>query len=119
MSEASDLIPVCKASEVVAGEAIRVEVEGLTLAVFNVDGVFYVTDDQCTHGPGLLHEGYIDGDVVECNFHNGAFHIPSGKPVASPCIIPLRIFPVTVIDDRIYIDASSAEQAPPAVSTSQ
>ena len=119
MTEANNLIPVCKTGDLAAGQAIRVEVQSLVLAVFNIEGAFYVTDDQCTHGPGLLHEGYIDGDVVECNFHNGAFHIPSGKPVSSPCIIPLRIFPVTVIEDQVFIDPTSAKQAPPAVSSDQ
>jgi hypothetical protein len=36
-----------------------VEVEDLVLAVFNIDGMFFVTDDQCTHGPGSLSEGDI------------------------------------------------------------
>lgn len=107
MTSENNLIPVCKTSDVVDGEAIRVEVSDLALAVFNIGGSFYVTDDQCTHGPGLLSEGYIDGDIVECNFHNGAFHIPTGKPAASPCIVPLRTFAVTIVDDQVYIDPAN------------
>lgn len=118
MTAANNLIPVCKTSDVADGEAIRVEVLNLVLAIFNIAGCFYVTDDQCTHGPGLLSEGYIDGDVVECNFHNGAFHIPTGKPVASPCIIPLRTFPVTIVDDQVCIDSANARQGQAPSSTS-
>ena len=33
------------------------------------------------HGPGSLSEGYIEGDVVECNFHNGQFNISTGEVV--------------------------------------
>jgi hypothetical protein len=47
------------------GGALKVEAQDLTLAVFNVDGEFYVTDDACTHGPGSLSEGYLEGDVIE------------------------------------------------------
>jgi nitrite reductase/ring-hydroxylating ferredoxin subunit len=38
------------------GGALRVEKDDLILAVFNVDGEFFVTDDACTHGPGSLSE---------------------------------------------------------------
>ncbi len=97
-------IELCNAQEVAVGEAKRVEVAGLTLAVFNVGGKFYVTDDACTHGPGLLHEGYIDGDVVECNFHNGAFNIRTGEVVAPPCMIPVKTYPAIVENGKVFID---------------
>ena len=54
-------VELCKADQVAAGTALRVEAGGVTVAVFNVDGQFYVTDDACTHGPGSLSEGFIDG----------------------------------------------------------
>ena len=50
-------VELCKADQVAAGTALRVETGGLTVAVFNLDGEFYVTDDSCTHGPGSLSEG--------------------------------------------------------------
>jgi len=90
-------IALCKPDEVEAGHAIRVEKEGLTLAVFNLDGEFHVTDDECTHGPGSLSEGCIEGDVVECDFHNGQFNIKTGEVVAPPCMIPIKTYR-TVID---------------------
>ena len=89
-------VGLCKADEVAAGTALQVEAGGLTLAVFNVDGEFYVTDDACTHGPGSLSEGYIDGDVVECNFHNGQFDIKTGEVVSPPCMIPVKTYPTVV-----------------------
>src|SRR5437764_1296164 len=65
------LIQLCKADEVAPGSVIKVDTHGLSLAVFNLDGDFYVTDDACTHGPGSLSEGCVDGDIIECNFHQG------------------------------------------------
>ena len=104
MNARTDLLPLCRASEVPPGGALKIETGGLVLAVFNIEGRIYVTDDHCTHGPGSLSEGYIEGDVVECNFHNGAFHIPSGKVAAPPCMVPLRTYAVTVEGDQVYID---------------
>lgn len=83
---------------------MRVEAGALTLAVFNVDGEFYVTDDACTHGPGSLSEGYIEGDVVECNFHNGQFNIRTGEVVSPPCMIPIKTYPTRVESGKVVID---------------
>ena len=102
--EMADRIDLCSTSDVTPGNALRVEAGDLTLAVFNVDGEFFVTDDMCTHGPGSLSEGYIDGDVVECNFHNGQFNIKTGEVVAPPCMIPVKTYPVVVENGRVMID---------------
>lgn len=100
----STKIELCTVDQVAEGEAIRVEAEGLALAVFNLNGQFYVTDDQCTHGPGLLHEGYIDGDVVECNFHNGSFNIQTGEVVDPPCMVPVKTYPTSVEGGKVFIE---------------
>ncbi len=92
-------LALCKASEVARGQAIKVEKDNLTLAVFNLDGEYYVTDDACTHGPGSLSEGYISGDIVECDFHNGAFNIKTGEVVTPPCMIPLKTYKTSVEGD--------------------
>lgn len=101
----SERIELCGTGEVEPGSAIKVETGDLTLAVFNVDGEFYVTDDLCTHGPGSLSEGYIEDDVVECNFHNGQFNIKTGEVVAPPCMIPVKTYKTFVENGRVLIEA--------------
>ena len=108
MTDTSSLLDLCTTAEVPEGGAIKVEKDGMILAVFNLGGRFFVTDDTCTHGPGSLSEGEIDGEVVECNFHNGAFHIPSGRVEAPPCMIPLRTYSVTVAEGRVFIEPPAA-----------
>ena len=100
----ADRIDLCSTADVAPGNAIKVETGDLILAVYNVDGEFFVTDDSCTHGPGSLAEGYIDGDVVECNFHNGRFNIKTGEVVSPPCMIPVKTYRVAVENDRVMID---------------
>jgi nitrite reductase/ring-hydroxylating ferredoxin subunit len=97
-------IELCRTSDVEAGGALRVEAGDLVLAVFNVNGAFFVTDDACTHGPGSLADGYLDGEVVECNFHGGQFNVRTGEVVSPPCMVPVRSYPVTVEDGRVIID---------------
>ena len=100
----SERILLCSTADVAVGGALKVEKNDLLLAVFNVNGEFYVTDDTCTHGPGSLSEGYITDDVVECDFHNGAFNIKTGEVVAPPCIIPLKTYPAIVEDGNVFIE---------------
>jgi nitrite reductase/ring-hydroxylating ferredoxin subunit len=97
-------IDLCSATDVPPGSALKVETGSLVLAVFNVEGEYYVMDDLCTHGPGSLSEGYIDGDVVECNFHNGQFNIKTGEVVAPPCMVPMKTYKTVVENDRVIIE---------------
>jgi nitrite reductase/ring-hydroxylating ferredoxin subunit len=97
-------VELCKIDEVAAGTALKVEAGGLIVAVFNIDGEFFVTDDSCTHGPGSLSEGYVDGDVIECNFHNGQFNIKTGEVVSPPCMIPIKTYPAVVEDGKVFVD---------------
>jgi nitrite reductase/ring-hydroxylating ferredoxin subunit len=102
-------VRVCSVGDVARGESLKVETNGLTLAVFNLDGEFHVTDDHCTHGPGSLSEGFIDGDCVECNFHQGVFNIRTGAVVGPPCIVPVRTYPATVEDGDVFIEYDPSE----------
>jgi nitrite reductase/ring-hydroxylating ferredoxin subunit len=101
-----DLLELCPSADIAENAAAKVEKDGMCLAVFNLAGKFFVTDDLCTHGPGSLSEGYIDGDVIECDFHNGAFNIRTGEVVTPPCMIPLRTYAVHMADGKVFIDPS-------------
>lgn len=98
------LVEVCAIDDVPEGETKKVETEGLTLAVFNVGGEFFVTDDHCTHGPGSLSEGWLDGYEIECDFHGGHFDVRTGEVKAPPPWVPVRTYPVVVDGDRVSIE---------------
>ena len=103
-SSATVLLELCPTSDVPEGGVVKVDAAGLTLAVFNLGSHFYVTDDNCTHGPGSLSEGCVDGDIIECDFHNGAFNIRTGAVVTAPCMVSLRTFHTIVVDGKVFID---------------
>lgn len=104
MTDTRTRIRLCSTDDVDFGCALQVESGDMTLAVFNVGGVFYVTDDQCTHGPGSLSEGVVEGHTVECDFHNGVFDLRTGAVLAPPCMIPLRTYKVVVENDDVMIE---------------
>lgn len=79
--------------------------DGHRVAIYQVDGQFYVTDDRCTHGDSsLIDEGSIEGCIVECSWHFGAFDVTTGLPTASPCVAPLRTYRVELDGDDIHVE---------------
>ena len=107
MRMGTGLIRLCAARMVGNDAPVRVEHDGRAFAIFTVNGQYFVTQDECTHGPGSLAEGWVEGEEVECPFHQGRFHIPTGQPAAPPCTVPLRVWPVRLIDEHIWIDTSA------------
>lgn len=104
-------IDLCSTNDVREGESLLVEAGGLELAVHNVDGEFFVTDDHCTHGPGSLSEGSLDGFEIECDFHQGRYDVRTGEVVSPPPWVPVRSYPVVREGDRILIEAEEPAAA--------
>jgi ethylbenzene dioxygenase ferredoxin component len=102
----TELVKLCAVSEVLTDEPKRIEIENFPpLAVYALDGEFYVTDDTCTHGMASLADGYLEGEEIQCPFHGGAFSIKTGEATEFPCSDPLKTYQVSVQDDDIYIQA--------------
>jgi nitrite reductase/ring-hydroxylating ferredoxin subunit len=105
MSE-RELLRLCDAAEVAPGCALRAEAGGCAYAVYNIGGAFYVSQDECTHGPGYLSEGYVLDDEIECPFHQGRFHVPTGRATCAPATEPIKVWKVSVVDGKVCIDPS-------------
>jgi len=101
-------VRLCAAAEATEELPLRVECAGNVYAVFKLASGYFVTADACTHGPGSLSAGRIEGEEVECPFHQGRYHIPSGRPTAPPCTVPIRCWTAHVIDGQIMIDPDEA-----------
>ncbi|MEK9685508.1 MAG: non-heme iron oxygenase ferredoxin subunit [Rhodospirillaceae bacterium] len=97
-------ITLCNKDDVPEDEGIRVEMGDLSVAVFHVEGNYYVMDDLCSHGPGSLSEGFLDGYEIECDFHSGAFDIRTGAVMRPPCMIPQKTYKVLDHPDHVIIE---------------
>jgi len=102
---------VCAVSDVPENSVQRFEIGTTVLAVYNIGGTFYATDNECTHGAASLADGILEGDVIECTLHFGAFDVKTGAAVQAPCHIPLRTYTVAVKDGQVLVDLDkSAEE---------
>lgn len=98
-----EFVQVIEASEVKRGERILVEIDGLPIAVFNVDGKFYAIGDVCTHDNGPLGDGELIGFQIICPRHGARFDIRNGKALTLPAFVDTPWYPVRVEDDMIEV----------------
>lgn len=109
-----NVVRVCSQSEIAPETVKAYEVGDLRLAVYNIEGKFYVTDDECTHASASLADGILEGDVIECSLHFGAFHVPTGEVKAPPCELALRTYKVVLQGDDIFADLDRNAAGEPA-----
>ncbi|HEY6864413.1 MAG TPA: non-heme iron oxygenase ferredoxin subunit [Burkholderiales bacterium] len=97
-------IEICKLKEVAPGESRKIEVEGRApIALFNVEGSLFCTDDTCTHGgASLTEDGYLLDETVECSWHGGTFDVRTGEPTGAPCTERLKTYKVEIENDTVY-----------------
>lgn len=111
MTTGPKLLRILCAAQAVEPEApVKATLDGVDYAVFVVDGRFYVTQDQCTHGPGSLADGFVLDGEIECPFHQGRFDIATGRPTAPPCTEALRIWTAEVRDGSVCIDPAEDQR---------
>ena len=103
-------VRVCRVADVAAGDVLRVDVDGYPpLAVYNVDGTIYVSDDTCSHGEASLSEGMLTPDGrIECPWHTGSFCLRTGEALTSPASEPIRVYSATVRDGAVYFQPEDA-----------
>ena len=94
-----------RAADVEPGTVRVVEVDGRSLAVgLTEDGEWGAIDNVCTHDGGVLGDGELDGDAVECPRHGGRFDLFTGRVLALPPVRPVRAYPARVEDGTVVVE---------------
>ena len=104
-------VPVCAISEVPENSVISREIGEELVAIYNIEGTFYATEARCTHGLSDLADGTLDGDVIECSFHFGAFHVPSGKAVQAALLRQPQDLQDRGEDGQVFVDLDTPAPA--------
>jgi 3-phenylpropionate/trans-cinnamate dioxygenase ferredoxin subunit len=88
--------PVCTLAELAPGAHRVIDVDGVQVAVFNLDGELYAIEDVCTHDGGILTGGPIQGDCIVCPRHGAKFSIRTGEALSPPAYEPVAKLSVRV-----------------------
>jgi 3-phenylpropionate/trans-cinnamate dioxygenase ferredoxin subunit len=101
----SGFVTGLSASEVEPGTVRFVQVAGRSVCVGHTeDGEWGAIDNVCTHDGGVLGDGELDGEAVECPRHGGRFDLFSGRVLALPPVRPVSAYAVHVEDGEIVVD---------------
>ena len=102
---------VCDSNALDNNQIYQIDPPGLPpVAVYRVQDKFFATDNTCTHGEASLSEGDVDDDfIIECPFHGGTFDIRTGEAVDFPCVLPLKTYPVSVEDGKVYVNLNAGQ----------
>ncbi len=100
----SKTVKVAEVTELGPGEGKTVEVEGVSLALFNVDGTYFAIANTCTHVGGPLGEGALIGKEVTCPLHGAQFDVTSGKVLGGPARSDVKSFPVSLEGDDVMVE---------------
>lgn len=79
------------------------------VALYRADDEYYASAVLCSHGQASLADGYLEDFLIECPLHQGTFDIRTGEAVGAPCTVPVRTFPVRVVDDVIEVEVADNE----------
>jgi apoptosis-inducing factor 3 len=94
---------VARVSELAPGQARRVVLDGIEIALCNVEGELFAVDDVCTHAYASLSEGLLSGAEIECPLHGGCFDVKTGRALGGIVTEDLRRFALRVDGDDVLI----------------
>ena len=90
-------------ADVSEGDVIAVQVAGKEIALYEVDGKVFATDNLCTHGHARLSDGFLEGNEIECPLHQGRFDVCSGKALCAPLAENIRTYAVRIENMRVML----------------
>jgi naphthalene 1,2-dioxygenase ferredoxin component len=103
MSDDDGWMTVAGSGDLSEGDVLGTVVSGREIALYNLDGSLYATDDVCTHAYARLSDGFLDGGEIECPLHAGRFDVKTGAATSPPCVDAVRTYPIRVVDGEIQI----------------
>ena len=84
---------------------------GHTIAVFAKDDTFAAVDNRCPHMGFPLDRGTVKNGILTCHWHHARFDLASGGTF-DPFADDVRSFPVTIVDNTVFVDPNPPEQDP-------
>ena len=96
-------IDVLAVESVPEADVTAVYAEGKEIALYEVEGAIYATDNVCTHGAARLSDGFLEDGQIECPLHQGRFDVCTGKAMCAPLTEDIKTYPVKIENMRVML----------------
>lgn len=97
-------IDIASKDDVPEDDVMGFDINAKSIALYQVDGEIFATDNICTHGNARLCDGFLEGHEIECPLHQGKFDIRNGKALCAPLTEDIRTYPIKIEGDRVLIE---------------
>ncbi len=100
----AEFVNVATLGDLAPGEMAGFDVQGVQVALANVDGDVFAFGDVCTHRQCSLADGELDGTTVTCACHGSEFDIRTGQVLAPPAEKPVSSYNVRVVGENVQVE---------------
>lgn len=83
---------------------LKVDFDGVELAVFRVGDQVFALADRCSHAEASLSEGEVFDLEVECPRHGATFDLTTGNALTLPATRPVATYATRVSDGDVYVE---------------
>ena len=104
MAAGEKWVAVASVTALAEGDVIGVKVGDQLIALYNVAGRIYATDNVCSHAFAMLSDGWLDGSEIECPLHAGRFDVTTGKGLGPPIPSDIKTYATRILGDIIEIN---------------
>ncbi len=104
----NSLTKVCQLSDIPSNDMRCVSLSDRNVLVANTSEGVFVADEMCTHEDARLCDGNLSGTKVKCPLHGSRFELTTGKVLDDPANEDLVVYPVTIVDNDVFINLSNS-----------
>ncbi len=98
-----EIVKVATLDQIAPGTLLYVSVDGLPIALANVNGKIYAFSDSCRHEGGSLSSGVLRDDIVTCPLHGWAYNVRTGKSIVPPIGLRIPTYEVRIEGVDLYV----------------
>lgn len=100
-------IDVTSEGNLLDGEHLIINVEGIEVAVFRMGTEYYAIQDICTHDGTPIALGHCsDGEII-CPRHGARFCLKTGRALSPPAYEDIRTYPIRIKGGLIQVGEPS------------
>ena len=100
----AEWVKVGEVGELAPGEEKQIDLDGIEVALFNVEGEYYVIEDICSHDSAPLCHGKFTGEEITCPRHGARFNVKTGAALCMPAFEPIDTYEVKIKGNDLMIE---------------
>ena len=95
---------VVDASKIPVNQNYVAIINDMAIAIFNINGIYYAIEDNCSHKGLPLSDGAIFETEIECPFHGARFCLKSGEALTPPACENIKTFNIRQENNMLQIE---------------